>query len=139
MAHTSTGNTQVMIHSVKRTMLVMRKRVLIIPIAINVTVRVSSTQGYFEVQTLVGHPNKSAFKHNMKLICLYTEHNLDQSECHDFTGLIYSGCQARVYHRYSLYHRSTRKDDKIELLCTLRKEFCDIGWGKALAKCKITA
>ena len=28
---------------------------------------------------------------------------------------------------------------KIEYLYTLGKEFCDIGWHKALAKCKITA
>ena len=43
MSHTSTAHTLVMIHSVKLTMLVMQKRVLIIPIVINVIVRVSST------------------------------------------------------------------------------------------------
>ena len=48
------------------------------------------------------NPNKSAFKHNMKLICLYTEHNLDLSECLDWNSMIYAGCQARVYQKYCI-------------------------------------
>ena len=96
-------------YSVKRTMLAMRKKVLIIQTVINAIVRVSSTESVlplsiefqnFKLNEPWLDPSKSAFKHNMKLVCRYTEHNLDQSECLDFNSLIYSGCQARVYQKF---------------------------------------
>ena len=49
--------------------------------------------------------------------------------------------QSKVYHKYHklfMIHKN-RRFPLTNYLYTLSKEFCDIGWGKALAKCRIMA